>query len=933
MKVINNTPIIAIAVIILFLSASINCLSHDIRHETKDMKQTVKFTTEINGIKEYRLSNGIKILLKQNDSIPLVTFSIWYKVGSRNEHNSIRGLAHFLEHMMFKGTKKFKKGEISETIQKYGGVFNAFTSSDGTAYYETISPKYLEKVIEIESDRMKSSALNEDELNLEKTVVLSELEGNLNNPVTLLDQELRKKAYIKSPYKHPTIGYEKDIRSINSQIMKDFYKQFYNPNNATIILVGNFNEKNALDLIEGYFGNIKNDLEKQLEEIEIDSKQKEEKKFTVSRAGSFKLVEIAYHIPDAKSEEIYPLNIIEEILIKGKKSRLNKALVEKGLATEVTGGAEANRDPGLFYILVSLTPKSTHKNIEKIITNEILKLIKDRPTEEEINAAKNRIRASYLFNLDGTYNQVLNLGFFELISTWKQSLDWPNKIKKVKPDEISLVLNKCFTKKNRTIGYFIPKIHKGEKYQSIPLNLSKSQHYSKVSKSGGPEVPKSGGLEVLTSRPQDPKTSLFKYTKTKLKDGSEILTYKNIDLPISYVMGVIKGGSSKIPKEKELACQLIARTLEKGSSNYSKEEIEDFLDSTGSQIEFSCDEESFRFNLISLNENLNTTVKLLVDLLSNPTFPKKEFQTEKEKLIAETIELKDSTGEISRRQFSQLIYHKDHPYYSNTFDEDINLIKKIDTSDLFEAHKSIVTKDRFIISIVTDLQNRELSSIISIIDKLSENKKVKEDDAINIPDTLIRENPKIESILVKDKTQSDVYLGHAGNLKRTDPDFYKLHIANYILGGSPLTSRLAKKIRDNSGLVYHIHSFVNATHGKGEFGIYFGANNANIDKAIELTRKELVDFIKDGITEEEFKKAKQALVDSFISRNLSTYSNISNTILGVEFYNLGENYINDYPKIISSLKLHEINETIKKYIFPDKLNIAIAGEYKKKKQG
>lgn len=156
-----------------------------------------------------------------------------------------------------------------------------------------------------------------------------------------------------------------------------------------------------------------------------------------------------------------------------------------------------------------------------------------------------------------------------------------------------------------------------------------------------------------------------------------------------------------------------------------------------------------------------------------------------------------------------------------------------------------------------------------------------------------------------------------------------MHLANFILGGSSLTSRLAKKIRDEAGLVYHIYSYINASYGKGEFGIYFGTNNNNVDKAINLTKEEVKTFVEKGVTNEELKTAKASLIDSFISRNLSTYKNISSTFSGIEFYNLGENYINEYPKIINSVELNKLNKTIKKYIFPDKLNIVIAGEYKK----
>ncbi len=895
------------------------CLDKAFSNESSNMKTTVKYVTESNGIKEYQLNNGIKVLLKPMHSIPLVTFSVWYKVGSRNETKGILGIAHFLEHMMFKGTQKYKKGEISALIQKHGGVFNAFTSTDGTTYYETISPKYLELVIEIESDRMKGSALEQKELDLERNVVLSELEGDLNNPATILDQKLRFNAYEKSPYKHPTIGYEEDIKNTDSKIMRDFYNKFYNPNNAAIVLAGDFNEGTALKLINNYFGKIKNENSYAAPySIPRDEPQKKEKRFTVKRAGSFKILEVGYHITDAKHKDIYPLNIVEEILIKGEKSPLKKALIEKGLATDVYGGAEANVDPGLFYILVSLTPKASHKQVEKIITREIEKLVKNPPQEKEILAAKNRIKANYLFSQDGTYAKALNIGFFETINNWKQSIEWTEQISKATKEDVANILDCYFRKENKTIGYFIPKIRKGEKYESSPITLSTTHHYKN-----------NNSTHLVTKNPTGIYTNHpLKFQKIKLKDGSDLLVYKNMDLPVTYITGIIKGGSSLLPKDSELYCQLISRLLQKGSKNYTKEQIEDILDSTGSHINFSCDEESFRFNIASLNENLEKTLDLFTDILFNPTFPDEEIKNEKAKLIAEIIELKDNTSEIARRKLTRIIYPKEHPYYSNNFEEDIKLVKKIERSKFFEIHKLLIKDNRAIIASVSNLNEKKLANFTKLLNGSFYNGKIKDAVKLNIPDTLLRDHPKTEVVFIKDKYQSDTYLGHACDITRKDPDFYKMLIANYVLGGSSLASRLNKKVRDNAGLVYTIYSYISSTHGRGEFAIYFGSNNKNVDEAIKLTKEELNNFVQNGITQEELKIAKQALVDSFVGRNLSTNNEITTTLATLGFYELGDNYINNYPSIINSLKLSDINSAIKKHIFPDKLNIVVAGEYK-----
>lgn len=926
-----STLIFALFIILLFVFLTSMKVTGN---ESKKMTKTYEFTKEFEGIKEYSFSNGLKVLLKQNHSIPLVTFSIWYKVGSRNESDGTRGLAHFLEHMMFKGTKKFKKGEISDIIQACGGVFNAFTFSDGTAYYETVSPQYLEKMVEIEADRMRNSILDPKELELEKNVVISELEGSLNNPSTFLDQEVRFTAYEKHPYKHPVIGYKKDIESITPDIVRKFYEKYYSPNNATIILVGDFNENRALNLIEKYFGNYKKSANTKFE-LTPDQLQKKEKRITVKKSGTTKLVEVVYHIPSIKDKDIYPLNIIEEILIKGTKSKLKEALIEKGLATEVSGGAEANTDPGLFYIVTSLTPKAKHKDVEKIIVGEIKKLVQNPPKENEIQGAKNRIKASYLFNLDGTYNQAINLGFFEIIDVWNQAINWPRLIDKVTKDEVSKALSKYFQDKNKVVGYFIPVLKKGEHYETKPIDLSRTHNLYKLTQQANLQttVKDTSNKSTITNKNQPSAFSSFNYDKKVLKDGSTLLIYDKIDIPITIISGIYKGGVSLVSKDKEWECELITRLLEKGSKKYQKKDIENFLDYYGSQFSFACDEESFKYKAITLNEHTHKTLDILLDILINPTFPENEIKKEKEKAIAETIELQENTSEIAKRNLTQLIYPKEHVYHIDNFEDDIKNIKKVKKTSIEEVHNKLIKNNKPIISIVTNVKKNDLEKIINKIESNMRTDNEKHAAVINIPDTKIKLKNEIKISYLKDKTQSDVFLGHAGKLRRRDPDFYKIFVANHILGGSSLTSRLAKTVRDNSGLVYTIYSYYDASYGKGEFGIYFGSNSLNVDKAVNLIKNELIKFVKEGISQDELTKAKKSLIDSFISRNLSTYSNISNTLLAIEFYSLGKNYVKDYPNIIQNLKLNEVNQAIKNYFYPDNLQISIAGEYQKQKSG
>lgn len=898
---------------LIAISATIN---HEAKSKTSEnMKKTsYKFISKLNGIKEYELSNGLKVILKENHNIPLITFSVWYRAGSRNETDGIRGIAHFLEHMMFKGTKKLKKGEISETIQKNGGVFNAFTFTDGTAYYETIAPKYLETLIRIESDRMKNSLLDQNELDLERTVVLSELEGGQNSPANNLDEKIKYVTYESSPYKHPVIGYASDVNNIDSTAMRKFYEKYYIPNNAFIVLAGDFNENNALNLINNYFGKL-NAKDLVPDAIPKETLKLKETRLKLKKSGSYKLLQISYHIPEFKNKDIYALNVIEEILFKGRKSPLHKKLVEKNLVTEITGGSESNIDPGLFTILVSLTPKTSHKEVEKIITSEIQNLVKNPPSEEVIEAAKNRIKASYLYGLDGSFNEALNIGFYEIIDSWKTSQNLTDRISRVTKNEIVEATERYLSVKNRSVGYFIPTLRKGEKYQNEPINLSKTQHYQKEKVK--PIIETNYSRKKVT------------YRKIPLKDGSNLYLYKDTDLPITYLYGGIKGGSSLLQKEKEWQTEIISRCLEKGSKNYTKDQIEDFLDKTGSYIDFSSNEEGFRFEAGSLNENLDATLALLTDLLMNPTFPEKEIEIEKKNLTAEIIKMKDDSNEIAKRKLSQIIYPKDHPSYINSFDEDINSVKKIKAKDLKETHEILIKNNKTLIALSSNIPSKKLNKTIEILENGLKTTHKKIDSKVHIPNVAMRENPKFETIYLNDKHQSDIFLAHTSDLNRTHPDYYKMHVANFILGGGTLDNRLSEKVRDQNGLVYTIYSYISGAISSGEYGIYFGANNKNTDKAINLTLEELNKFVKDGITEKELIETKKTLINSFTSKYLSSYKSICNTILAIELYDLGDNYINDYAKIINSLQLKDINKAIKRHIFPSKLNIVVAGDYKK----
>ena len=332
---------------------------------------TIVSSATFNGIRETRLPNGLTVLTKEVHTAPVAYFSVWYKVGSVNEQLGQTGMSHLLEHMMFKGTATRKPGEISAALQQIGADFNATTSLDRTNYFETVASEKLDLAMQIESDRMNNSTFVEAEHRKEMTVVRSEYEGGENDPDTTLTKAVRLAAYQIHPYRWTTIGFRSDIENINRDEMYAYYKKYYVPNNATIVMVGDFNTDQALANIRKYFG-VLPARPIQLHFITPEPAQQGERRVTVRRAGTTRSIQIAYHIPGFESDDRLALDVLESVLSGGRVARFFDALVQSGLAS----GAEAYdyglRDPDLMFLAAEAQPGKTNEELEKALLAEII---------------------------------------------------------------------------------------------------------------------------------------------------------------------------------------------------------------------------------------------------------------------------------------------------------------------------------------------------------------------------------------------------------------------------------------------------------------------------------------------------------------------------------------------------------------------------------
>ena len=331
---------------------------------------------------EHQLINGLKVLTKEVHAAPVASSYIWYKVGSRNERPGLTGVSHWVEHMLFKGTPKFSKEELGRFIEGNGGRWNAFTSNDYTAYYETLPADKIEAALALESDRMQNSVFDPEEVEAERTVILSEREGYENTPQFVLREEVQATAYKAHPYQWGIIGWPSDLKTMTRDDLYNYYRQCYVPNNATLVLVGDFDTPDLMKQVETHFGPLAPG-ESITGPSTIEPEQRGERRVTVRKEGTLAYVAIVYHIPAAGHPDFYPLEVISTVLSMGKTSRFYRAVVDKQLATSAYFYPDFSKDAGLAWTFAEAQVNVDPATLEKALLEQIDRIQNDPLTEAE----------------------------------------------------------------------------------------------------------------------------------------------------------------------------------------------------------------------------------------------------------------------------------------------------------------------------------------------------------------------------------------------------------------------------------------------------------------------------------------------------------------------------------------------------------------------
>jgi zinc protease len=427
-------------------------------------------------VSEVTLGNGLKVVLLENHKAPLVTFQVWYRVGSRNEEWGKTGLSHMLEHMMFKGTKKTGPEDFSRIIQENGGNDNAFTSHDFTAYFENLSSDRAGVAIDLEADRMENLRLREEDFHTERMVVMEERRMRTeDNPSAFLQEQLEAAAFQLQPYHWPVIGWMEDIKGFTLDDVRAYHKEYYSPVNAFIVVVGDFRKREILGMIEKAFGSIPEGVSP-VQKRDIDPPQSGERRIYVKREAQLPSIVIGYHVPNLRQPDSYALDVLATILSGGKSSRLYSDLVlDKQLAFNVDADNPLlSKDPSLFYLSADLQPGKRVADVEKALDEEIERLQKEPVGEKELEKAKNQIEASFIYGQDSLFYQAMLLAEYEIAGSWRAIDDYLPSIRKVTREDILRVAKQYFKRDNRTVGILIP-LRAGEGKPAPPVASPKAE--------------------------------------------------------------------------------------------------------------------------------------------------------------------------------------------------------------------------------------------------------------------------------------------------------------------------------------------------------------------------------------------------------------------------------------------------------------------------
>lgn len=887
----------------------------------KNEGEARKITT-VEGITEYRLDNGLKVLLFPDPTKQTITVNITYLVGSKHENYGETGMAHLLEHMLFKSTKKY--ANVKEEIASRGNRWNGTTWLDRTNYFETFpaTDENLDAILEMEADRMINSNISAEELETEMTVVRNEFEAGENNPVGVLLKRVLSISYDWHNYGKSTIGSRSDIENVPIERLQAFYRKYYQPDNAVLLVTGKIEEKNTLDLIEKHFASIPKP-ERILPEIYTkDPTQDGERFIKLKRTGAIKAAMVSYHVPAGYHEDFAGINIISRLLSDQPSGRLYKQLVDTKIATQVFGFNFQVAEPGLSSYFSMGLKEADIDSLKDQLLLTIDGLNENPPTETEIKRAKTSLLKEIEQSLNSSEDICIQLSNWIGMGDWRLFFLNRDRIENISVAEVQEIARTYFKEDNRTVGVFIPTDNpeRVEIPEAPPLeDLVKDYTGKKDIAQGEAFEPTIENIEANTSR-----SSLSNGMKLALLPKKTRGQSIRINLNLSY-------GSLDLLKGKTTISSLTAGMLDKGTSNMSREELKDALDNLQASVSISGFPQLTSISIQCSRPQLNATLELVAQMLKSPAFSADEFEKlKREKVsIIESQKTEPQFKAIKTLQGYLSPYPKDDPRYVPGFEEEIQWIKAVELDEIKRFHRDFFGASHARMSMVGDFDLTETQDLVEKLFGKWESPQIYEEIPLELSELPIFN----QNLQTPDKANAFFFGIQQFDFDPESKDHPAMQLGFFMLG-SGFQSRLVKRIREKEGLSYGVGGNFNASpkHKIGTFSSFAIYAPENVEKLEKAFKEEIEKVTSEGFTEEEVEEAKgawrqmrdvnQLNQDDFISRRLNQY-------LGYDRDLFWDKKLADE---IEKLNASKVNQTIRKYLDGNKIHIVKAGDFQKSKE-
>lgn len=863
------------------------------------------------GVKKTVLGNGLTVLTKEVKSAPVVTVQVWYKIGSHDEAPGVNGIAHQLEHLMFKGTKA-RPIQFGRLFSALGSQSNAFTSYDQTAYYGTVERDRLTALLEIEADRMANATIDEDALKSEKRVVISELQGYENNPGYRLSRAVQGSLFPTSPYGLTVGGTKADIERFTLDQVRYYYNNYYSPKNATLIVVGDFDADKTLATIRQVFEPIPNRQPGPLPTIVAPDRQVMDSPIVLKEPGSAALTESVYPLPNSQHPDVPALHVMDLILTQGRGSRLYQAIVETGLASGFNAYPANMASGGWYEFSATAAPGKDTRAIDAAFLATIKQLQEQPVTAAELQRAKVQLRSGQILRNRDITSQARQLGDDQTSNGGFEYRDrYLAAIEKVTVADIQRVTKRYFDPAVRKVGFFEP-TQVTAPTAPIASGGATTGNYN-VGKPVDPaEVAQY--LPKLTSS----SSNVTLPERIVLPNGLKLLLLPDKSTPTVTVSGFIRAGSDFDTAQKAGLSQLTAANLMNGTKGQTGLEIAQKLDDRGLELGFSSNREGVRIGGQGLSSDLPVLLDTLSDLLQRATFPAKDLELSRQRSITALKGQLDNPNTLARRTFQQNIYPSNHPYH--TFPTEASL-QAIAQTDVQTFYQKLYRPDATVLALVGDFDAVQVKQMIEA--RLGQWQGAGMKPEAVFPTVGLPEAGRSVPAVMPGKSQSVSFLGYVG-IKRQDPRFYAALVLNQILGGDTLSSRLGTEIRDRQGLTYGIYSYFQTGNQSGPFFISMQTAPEDAKKAIASTVKLLEQIREQGVSAAEVSNAVRSLTSSY-PVNLADPGDMASTILYNEVYGLNPAELRQYTAQISGVTLAQVNEAAKELLRPDRLVIVTAG--------